>query len=45
VIVQELLHLIVPNHAKLFKALLRVHRSDWELAVVRLQAYAGSLPG
>ena len=44
-IVQELLHLIVPIHGKLFKALLRVHRSDWERAAARLQDYVGSTPG
>jgi predicted metal-dependent hydrolase len=30
VIVHELLHLQVPNHGKLFKALLKAHMPDWE---------------
>ena len=30
VIAHELLHLRVPNHGKLFKALLAVHLPDWK---------------
>ena len=45
VIVHELLHLTVPNHGKLFKALMRAHLGDWERAAARLQDYAGSSPG
>ena len=30
VIAHELLHLRVPNHGKLFKALLAVHVPDWK---------------
>ena len=30
VIAHELLHLRVPNHGKLFKALLTVHVPDWK---------------
>jgi len=29
-ILHELLHLIVPNHGKTFKALLSAHMPDWE---------------
>jgi len=45
VIVHELLHLTVPNHGKLFKALMRAHLGDWERAAARLQDYARSSPG
>lgn len=30
VIAHELIHLLVPNHGKLFKSLLRAYFSDWE---------------
>jgi predicted metal-dependent hydrolase len=30
VIVHELLHFSVPNHGKLWKALMRAHLGDWE---------------
>lgn len=30
VVVHELLHLLVPNHGKLFKSLLRAYLPDWE---------------
>jgi predicted metal-dependent hydrolase len=45
VIVHELLHLSVPNHGKLFKALLRAHLGDWERAAARLQEHARSAAG
>jgi predicted metal-dependent hydrolase len=45
VIVHELLHLSVPNHGMIFKALMRAHRGDWERAAARFQDYAGSTPG
>lgn len=35
VIVHELLHLRVPNHGKLFKALMTVHVPDWKAHDVR----------
>lgn len=37
VIVHELLHLSVPNHGRLWKALMRAHLGDWEAAAARLQ--------
>jgi len=30
VIVHELIHLMVPNHGKLFKSLMNAHMPDWE---------------
>lgn len=44
VIVHELLHLSVPNHGKLFKALLRAYLGDWARAAARLQDYADPAP-
>jgi predicted metal-dependent hydrolase len=37
VIVHELLHLSIPNHGCLWKALMRAHLGDWESAAARLQ--------
>jgi predicted metal-dependent hydrolase len=37
VIVHELLHLTIPNHGRLWKALMRAHLGDWESAAARLQ--------
>jgi predicted metal-dependent hydrolase len=37
VIVHELLHLSVPNHGRLWKALMRAHLGDWEATAARLQ--------
>lgn len=37
VIVHELLHLSIPNHGRLWKALMRAHLGDWEIAAQRLQ--------
>jgi predicted metal-dependent hydrolase len=45
VIVHELLHLSVPNHGKLFQALMRAHLGDWERAATKLQEHAGPAPG
>lgn len=36
VIVHELLHLCVPNHGRLWKALMRAHLGEWESAAARL---------
>lgn len=33
VIVHELLHLLVPNHGKLFKSLMKAHLPGWERVV------------
>jgi hypothetical protein len=33
VIVHELLHLLVPNHGKLFKSLMTAYLPDWERQV------------
>jgi predicted metal-dependent hydrolase len=38
VIVHELLHFSVPNHGKLWKALMRAHLGDWEKIERRLKA-------
>ena len=40
VIVHELLHLQIPNHGRLWKALMRTHLGDWELAEQRLRQQA-----
>jgi predicted metal-dependent hydrolase len=37
VIVHELLHFSVPNHGKLWKALMRVHLGNWEKIEQRLK--------
>jgi predicted metal-dependent hydrolase len=42
VIVHELLHLSIPNHGKLWKALMRTHLGDWEAAEQRLRRLAAS---
>ena len=36
VIVHELLHFSVPNHGKLWKALMRAHLGEWEALEARL---------
>jgi len=36
VIVHELLHISVPNHGKLWKALMRAHLGDWEKTAEKL---------
>jgi len=45
VIVHELLHLSVPNHGKLWKALMRAHLGDWEAPAERLQQAASRCSG
>ncbi|MDA3961538.1 MAG: M48 family metallopeptidase [Planctomycetota bacterium] len=40
VIVHELLHFSVPNHGKLWRALMRAHLGDYEELEKRLQAAA-----
>jgi predicted metal-dependent hydrolase len=35
VVAHELLHLRVPNHGRLFKALMTIHVPDWRLHNVR----------
>ena len=36
VIVHELLHLVVPNHGKLFKSLMKAYLPEWEKAAQQL---------
>jgi len=43
VIVHELLHFSVPNHGRLWKALMRAYLGDWEKAEEQLRRQAGSL--
>jgi len=45
VIVHELLHLSVPNHGRLWKALMRAHLGDWEASSERLQQAASRCSG
>ena len=42
VIVHELLHVTIPNHGKLWKALMSAHLGDWEAAELRLRQQAAS---
>ena len=42
VIVHELIHLLVPNHGKLFKSLMNAYMPGWE---ARLQGRAGRICG
>lgn len=44
VIVHELLHLSVPNHGRLWKALMRAHLGDWESAAARLPTLTAADP-
>lgn len=44
VIVHELLHFSIPNHGRLWKALMRAHLGDWESAAERLQRTATTTP-
>lgn len=39
VIVHELVHLIVPNHSKLFKCFMTAHLPDWEKREKRLKLH------
>lgn len=40
VIVHELLHFSIPNHGRLWKALMRAHLGDWEKSAERLDRHA-----
>jgi predicted metal-dependent hydrolase len=40
VIIHELVHLLVPNHGKVFKSFLHAYMPDWEQREKRLRAYA-----
>lgn len=40
VIVHELVHLLVPNHGKVFKSFLHAYLPDWEQREKRLRQYA-----
>ena len=40
VIVHELVHLLVPNHGKVFKSFMYAYLPDWEEREQRLQSYA-----
>lgn len=40
VIVHELVHLLAPNHGKVFKAFLKSYIPDWEERHARLQQFA-----
>ena len=39
-IVHELLHFSIPNHGKLWKALMSAHLGDWEATEQRLRRQA-----
>jgi predicted metal-dependent hydrolase len=41
VIVHELLHFSIPNHGRLWKALMRAHLGDWEHAERSLRQHVG----
>jgi|APSaa5957512622_1039677.scaffolds.fasta_scaffold30300_1 predicted metal-dependent hydrolase len=41
VIVHELVHLLAPNHGKVFKSFLLAYMSDWKERERELQEYAG----
>ena len=42
VIVHELVHLLAPNHGKLFKSFMFAYMPDWEERAKRLRAYCGN---
>ena len=44
VIVHELLHFSVPNHGRLWKALMRAHLGDWEASAKRLDQLGSAKP-
>jgi predicted metal-dependent hydrolase len=44
VIVHELLHFNIPNHGRLWKALMRAHLGDWEAAAERLKHHVAGHP-
>jgi predicted metal-dependent hydrolase len=39
VIVHELVHLLIPNHGKVFKSFMHAYLPDWETKEKRLQKY------
>lgn len=41
VIVHELVHLLVPNHGRVFKSFMYAYMPDWEVRERQLQAHAG----
>lgn len=41
VIVHELVHLLMPNHGRVFKSFMYAYMPDWEAREKRLQMYAG----
>lgn len=40
VVVHELVHLLAPNHGKLFKSFMPAYMPDWEEQAERLRRYA-----
>ena len=40
VIVHELVHLLAPNHGKVFKSFMHAYIPDWEVLEAQLQTYA-----
>lgn len=40
VIVHELVHLLVPNHGKVFKSFMQAYMPEWEALEIQLQSYA-----
>jgi hypothetical protein len=44
VIVHELVHLLAPNHGKVFKSFMLAYLPDWEDRETRLQKKAKSSP-
>jgi len=40
VIVHELVHLLVPNHGKVFKSFMLAYMPDWEIREQQIQTYA-----
>ena len=45
--VHELVHLLAPNHGKVFKSFMHAYMPDWEERAERLKRYngAGTKPG
>lgn len=41
VIVHELVHLLVPNHGRVFKSFMHAYLPDWETREKQLQMYSG----
>lgn len=42
VIVHELVHLLAPNHGKVFKSFMHAYLPDWEQREINLRAYEAS---